>query len=64
MLDGIPPEVLDAAIQGGHLLGRLRLTDQRGNPLCAAVRPPLITWTASGRFTDGTPAGDQDESLP
>jgi hypothetical protein len=56
MLDGIPPEVLDA--------GRLRLTDQRGNPLCAAVRPPLITWTASGRFTDGTPAGDQDESLP
>lgn len=46
MFDGIPLEVLNAAVRTGCLLGRLELTDKRGNPLCAAVRPPLITWTA------------------
>jgi len=27
-------------------VGRLGLTDPKGNPTCAAVRPPLIEWTA------------------
>lgn len=45
MLEAIPPKTLNAAVDAGHLLGRLPLTDTRGNPLCAAVRPPLITWT-------------------
>lgn len=49
MFDGIPPEVLDAAVRGGRLLGRLALTDEQGAPLCAAVRPPLITWAAADR---------------
>lgn len=46
--DAIPLDVMDAAVQTGFLVGRLGLTDARGNPLCAAVRPPAIDWTASG----------------
>lgn len=46
MLAAVPPGVLDTAVRSGHLVARLGLTDARGNPLCAAVRPPLVTWTA------------------
>ena len=31
---------------GRRLLARVRLTDARGNPVCARVRPPAITWSA------------------
>jgi hypothetical protein len=44
MLDCIPAEVLAAARVSGVLVGRLGLTDPKGNPTCAAVRPPLIEW--------------------
>jgi hypothetical protein len=47
MFDGIPPETMKAAHASGILIGRLGLTDQKGNPTCAAVRPPLIEWTAA-----------------
>ena len=46
MLDAVPAEVLDTAVREGLLVGRLRLTDARGNPLCARVVPPQIAWTA------------------
>ncbi|MFI8183573.1 DUF5990 family protein [Actinacidiphila glaucinigra] len=46
MLDGVAPATLRAAARSGTLLGRLGLTDARGGPLCAAVRPPLVTWSA------------------
>ncbi|MDI3387290.1 DUF5990 family protein [Streptomyces sp. B-S-A8] len=46
-LDGIDHGVLTAAVDGGLLVGRLGLTDMRGGPLCAAVRPPLIEWSTS-----------------
>lgn len=45
--DGIPAAVLDAAVKDGMLVARLGLTDSRGHPLCAAVRPPLVEWSAS-----------------
>ncbi|WP_405876666.1 DUF5990 family protein [Streptomyces sp. NBC_01136] len=45
MLDAVPAEVL-AAAREGLLVARLGLTDARGNPLCARVVPPHITWTA------------------
>ncbi|MCK9878802.1 DUF5990 family protein [Frankia sp. Ag45/Mut15] len=45
MLDAVDPTVLAAAIRAGTLVGRLGLTDAAGNPLCAAVRPPAITWS-------------------
>jgi Family of unknown function (DUF5990) len=45
-LDGVPPAVLDEADRTGMLIGRLGLTDSKGNPTCASVRPPLIEWSA------------------
>ena len=46
MLDGVPPDVLRRAVETGTLNGRIGLTDEKGNPSCAAMRPPLIEWTA------------------
>jgi len=46
LVDGIPADVMAAAHKLGVLVGRLGLTDPKGNPTCAAVRPPLIEWTA------------------
>lgn len=47
-LDAVPAAVLGQAADRGVLVGRLGLTDHRGNPLCASVRPPLIEWSAAG----------------
>jgi uncharacterized protein DUF5990 len=46
MLDAVPAEVMVAAFDQGRLVGRLGLTDGKGNPLCASVRPPTIDWYA------------------
>jgi hypothetical protein len=45
-LDVIPADVAARALDTGLLVGRLGLTDRKGNPLCASVRPPLIQWSA------------------
>jgi Family of unknown function (DUF5990) len=45
-LDGVPPEVLAEAARTGLLVGRLGLTDPKGNPTCSAGRPPAIEWSA------------------
>ncbi|MFF9689470.1 DUF5990 family protein [Streptomyces sp. NPDC014623] len=50
MMSDIGPEILEAASRTGHLTARLRLTDERGQPRCARVRPPDIVWSA----TDGS----------
>ena len=45
MLGDIDPEMLLAAIRDdGVLVASLSLTDQRGGPRCARVRPPAINW--------------------
>ncbi|MEU0150429.1 DUF5990 family protein [Micromonospora fulviviridis] len=42
----IPGNLLRAGHKGaGVLVGRLRLTDAEGGPVCARVRPPDIGWT-------------------
>jgi len=46
MLDVIPADVLATAARDGLLVGRLALTDPCGDPVCARVEPPRITWTA------------------
>ncbi|MEV8093251.1 DUF5990 family protein [Kitasatospora sp. NPDC085879] len=46
MLDAVDPDTAAAAVDSGLLVARLGLTDGRGNPRCAAVRPPAITWSA------------------
>jgi hypothetical protein len=45
MLADVPDGVLAKASVTGTLVGRLGLTDARGQPLCAAVRPPAIEWS-------------------
>jgi hypothetical protein len=45
MIDGVPDDVLAKAAKSGVLVGRLGLTDAKGQPLCAAVRPPAIDWS-------------------
>jgi Family of unknown function (DUF5990) len=44
-LNAVPADVLGSALESGVLVGRLRLTDDEGGPLCASVRPPAIEWS-------------------
>jgi hypothetical protein len=46
LLDAVPNTVMKAACERGTLVGRLGLTDDRGNPLCAGGRSPRIDWSA------------------
>lgn len=46
MLDAVPVDVARQALDSGVLIGSLGLTDDRGNPLCAGVRPSAIEWIA------------------
>lgn len=46
-LDAIPPAILTRAVELGLLVGRLGLSDANGHPVCAAVRPPAITWATA-----------------
>jgi hypothetical protein len=46
-LSEVDPPVIQKALQPGHcLVGSLGLTDRKGYPLCASVRPPTIVWSA------------------
>jgi hypothetical protein len=47
LFDGVPADVLESAVNNGLLVARLGLTDSRGQPLCAAVRPPLVEWSSA-----------------
>jgi len=43
----VDPGLVEDAMRPGHqLVARVRLTDARGNPICARVRPPDIAWSA------------------
>jgi Family of unknown function (DUF5990) len=47
MIADIEPGVLDAAARGdGELVASIGLTDERGCPRCARVRPPVVSWRA------------------
>lgn len=46
-LSCLEPGLITAAARPGHrLVGRLGLTDGKGGPRCASVRPPAMTWSA------------------
>ena len=47
MLADVPPDVLVAAATSGTLVGTLGLTDAKGHPLCARVKPPMIRWSST-----------------
>jgi Family of unknown function (DUF5990)/Domain of unknown function (DUF5655) len=43
----IDSRIIEEAICPGHqLVARIRLTDANGNPVCARVHPPALTWSA------------------
>lgn len=46
-LDGVDAATARAAVAAGTLTARLGLTDAKGHPLCASVRPPAVTWTVT-----------------
>ena len=41
-----PALITTAAAAADRLVARLALTDGKGGPRCASVRPPAISWTA------------------
>ena len=44
----VDPGLVEQALQPGHkLVARIRLTDARGNPICARVHPPYLTWSVT-----------------
>jgi len=45
-LDAVPAKLLNEALRGGRaLVAELSLSDARGAPVCASVRPPAIRWS-------------------
>jgi hypothetical protein len=47
MVSDIDPDLLAAAARDdGQLVATVSLTDERGGPRCARVRPPAISWRA------------------
>jgi hypothetical protein len=43
----IDPRLVEEALRPQRrLVARIRLTDPRGNPVCARVHPPALTWSA------------------
>jgi hypothetical protein len=46
-LADIDSRIIEEATRPGHrLVARIRLTDAKGNPVCARVHPPALTWSA------------------
>jgi uncharacterized protein DUF5990/uncharacterized protein DUF5655 len=43
----VEPGIIEDAMRPGHqLVARIRLTDTKGNPVCARVRHPALAWSA------------------
>jgi Family of unknown function (DUF5990)/Domain of unknown function (DUF5655) len=49
LVDVDPALIRDALRPGYRLVARIRLTDDRGNPVCARVHPPALTWHTERR---------------
>jgi hypothetical protein len=44
----VEPGLIEQAMRPGRkLIARIRLTDARGNPICARVHPPYLTWSVA-----------------
>jgi hypothetical protein len=42
----VEPDIIIAAERSGLLVARLGLTDAKGHPVCARIRPPAVRWSA------------------
>ena len=47
LVDVDPGLIEEAMRPGWRLVARVRLTDAKGNPVCARVRPPALSWSAA-----------------
>jgi hypothetical protein len=56
LLADVEPTVLAAALRSGILIARLGLTDPKGQPVCAWIKPPAVRWSA-GRTPASTKLG-------
>ena len=53
----VPPAVIERAMRPGHrLVAYIRLTDEKGNPICARPRPSHLAWSAE-QFLSRTDRG-------
>ena len=44
----VDPGLIEQAMRPGHrLVARVRLTDAKGNPVCARLHPPYLTWSVA-----------------
>lgn len=50
-LDAVPAAMIEAALKSatGEIVAELDLTDAKGGPHCAPVRPPAIRWSLPPR---------------
>ncbi|MEP6851314.1 MAG: DUF5990 family protein [bacterium] len=48
-LGTVPAEIAAALAEGHAVVGELRLTDERGGPLCASVPATSVAWSTSSR---------------
>jgi hypothetical protein len=46
-LNAIPEPVLEHALSGGTIMVEVQLTDEKGNPACATLRPPAVAWSTA-----------------
>ena len=61
----VDPAVIEEAMRPGHrLVARIRLTDPRGNPVCARVHPPALVWSAEPATAQGERARDRAARSP
>ncbi len=44
-LNAVPAAVMVSTLDRGLLVGRLGLSDDKGWPICAGLRPPRIEWS-------------------
>ncbi len=58
-LADVPPGLIAEAMRPGHaLVAHVRLTDAKGNPICARIQPPYITWSAEVETSRGNPPAE------
>ena len=55
LVDVDPGLIEDAMRPGRRLVARIRLTDPRGNPVCARVHPPALTWSVEEVSSEPSP---------
>jgi hypothetical protein len=63
-LTSLPPELVNqAAVGGAGVEGVLSLTDPKGGPVCASVRPPALRWRLASAGSPGMEPGGSGRTV-